>query len=357
MMRAFGLDQRRAAALRPVQGRSYFLGQLVARVIFGEAMLVSEPPTARMRRLILRSASYAVVALLTLGVAGWLVANRSSSQREITEMAAALDTYEKIAKETTFDPVNDADLPRLLPLLDAARELSTTAKASSPLLAGFDLSQTAKLRGGAEGVYRHALGYALLPRLIWRLEAQMRGYFTQPEFLYEATRVYLMLGGQGPLDKSLVKEWMTYDWQAQYSGPGNLAVVASLQTHLDALLAQSLPAVPLDEALVAKARTTFSRVSLASRAYSRIKPSAAAQSLPPWRPSDAIGRAGGSVFTRASGRKLSDGIPGFLTVDGFHKVLLPALATATREVAAESWVLGQKVPVNFDLSQAKRGRE
>ena len=89
MMRAFGLDQRRAAALRPVQGRSYFLGQLVARVIFGEAMLVSEPPTARMRRLILRSASYAVVALLTLGVAGWLVANRSSSQREITEMAAA----------------------------------------------------------------------------------------------------------------------------------------------------------------------------------------------------------------------------------------------------------------------------
>ena len=69
-------------------------------------------------------------------------------------------------------------------------------------------------------------------------------------------------------------------------------MVASLQQHLDALLAQSLPAVPLDEALVAKARTTFSRVSLASRAYSRIKPSAAALNLPPWRPSDAIGRAG-----------------------------------------------------------------
>lgn len=351
MMRAFGVDQRRAAALRPVQGRSYFLGQLVSRVIFGEAMLVSEPPTARMRRFIVRSASYAVVALLTLGVAGWLVVNRSSSEREISEMASALDTYEKIAKDTTFDPVNDADLPRLLPLLDAARELSTTAKASSPLLAGFDLSQTAKLRGGAEGVYRHALGYALLPRLIWRLEAQMRGYFTQPEFLYEATRVYLMLGGQGPLDRSLVKEWMTFDWQHQYSGPGNLAVVASLQQHLDALLANSLPAVSLDEALVEKARTTFSRVSLASRAYSRIKPSAAAQSLPPWRPSEALGRAGGSVFTRASGRKLSDGIPGFLTVDGFHKVLLPALATATREVASESWVLGQKVPVNFDLAK------
>src|SRR5204863_5760360 len=168
---------------------------------------------------------------------------------------------------------------------------------------------------------------------------------------YEATRVYLMLGGQGPLDPALVKEWMVYDWQGQYSGAGNLAVVAGLQRHLDALLAQPLPAVSLDDALVARARTTFSRVPMAARAYSRIKPSAAAQSLPPWRPSDVLGPAGVRVFTRASGRKMSDGIPGFLTVDGFHKVLLPALATATREVASESWVLGQKVPVNFDLSK------
>ena len=195
------------------------------------------------------------------------------------------------------------------------------------------------------------MGYALLPRLVWRLEAQMRGYFTQPDFLYEATRVYLMLGGQGPLDAALVKEWMTYDWQTQYSGAANLAVVAALQSHLDALLAQPLPPVPLDDALVAQARTTFSRVSLASRAYSRIKPSAVAQSLPPWRPSDVLGPAGVRVFTRASGKKLSDGVPGFFTVDGFHKVLLPALPAATREVASESWVMGQKVPVSLDNTQ------
>ena len=51
MARAFGLDQRRAAALRPQQGRSYFLGRLVSQVILGEAMLVSEPPAARARRI------------------------------------------------------------------------------------------------------------------------------------------------------------------------------------------------------------------------------------------------------------------------------------------------------------------
>ena len=312
---------------------------------------MSEPPAARARRLALRAASYAAVGLLTLGAAGWLVAGRSAGQREIADMSSAFAAYEAIAKETTFDPVNDSDLPRLLPLLDAARNLGQSAGPSGGILAGFDLSQAAKLRAGADTVYRHALGYALLPRLVWRLEAQMRGYFTQPDFLYEATRVYLMLGGQGPLDAALVKEWMTYDWQTQYSGAANMAVVAGLQGHLDALLAQPLPPVPLDDALVAQARTTFSRVSLASRAYSRIKPSAAAQSLPPWRPSDVLGPAGMRVFTRASGKKLSDGVPGFFTVDGFHKVLLPALPSATREVASESWVMGQKVPVNLDNAQ------
>jgi len=350
MMRSFGVDQKRAAALRPQQGRSYFLGRLISEVILGEAMLVSEPPSARMRRFVIRAASFAAIGLATLGLGGWLVVNRADGQHEIDRMTAALSTYEELAKQTTFDPVNDSDLPRLLPLMDAARELSTVNKPSRGILASFDLSQTVKLQAGSETVYRHVLGYAFLPRLIWRLEAQMRGYFTQPEFLYEATRVYLMLGGQGPLDPSLVKEWMTYDWQAQYSGAGNLAVVEGLQRHLAALLARPLPAVSLDDALIARARTTFSRVPMAARAYSRIKPSAAAQNLPPWRPSDVLGPAGVRVFTRASGRRLSDGIPGFLTVEGFHKVLLPALPEATREVTSESWVLGQKAAV-LDTAQ------
>src|SRR4029079_10149700 len=80
MARAFGLDQRRAAALRPQQGRSYFLGRLVSQVILGEAMLVSEPPAARMRRVVLRAASFAAVGLATLAVGGWLTINRSEGE-------------------------------------------------------------------------------------------------------------------------------------------------------------------------------------------------------------------------------------------------------------------------------------
>jgi type VI secretion system protein ImpL len=340
LVRTFGLDQRRAAARRPEEGRSYFLGQLLSRVILGEAMLVSGPPGAGARRTITRAAAFGVIALLTIGLAGWLGFQRWTAEREVQQMAAALAAYEGVARTTVSASVEDADLPRLLPLLDAARNLQQAS--GTPVagpLASFDFSQGTKLRSAADTVYRHALGYALLPRLLWRLEAQMRGNLANPAFLYEATRVYLMLGGQGPLDRALIKEWMAYDWQAAH-GARNAAALSGLTTHLDALLAQPLPPVTLDDALVARARAAFGSVSLAARVYSRVKPAVAAQDLPPWRPSDALGRAGLPLFVRASGKKLSDGVPGYLTVDGYHKALLPALPAAVREAAGESWVTG-----------------
>ena len=348
--RSFGLDQRRAASLRPERGRSYFLGRLLSGVIFGEAMLVSEPPGAVRRRVLLRVASFVLVFLIVLGAGGALFASRLNGQQQIDDMAKALAAYEATTKGIPLDPVGDADLPRLLPLLDAARKLATDSAHSSGA-PGFGLSQQPKLQAGAEAVYRHALEFALLPRMIWRLELQMRGNLTAPDFLYEATRVYLMLGGEGPLDRDLVREWMTVDWRNTYTGAFNAPVLTSLGGHLRALLAEPLPPVPLDGALVAQARATFSRVSLAARVYSRIKPSAAAQAVAPWRPNEALGPAGLGVFVRASGKKLSDGVPGFLTIDGFHKVLLPSLAGAAHDVATESWVLGKNAAVNLTPAQ------
>jgi type VI secretion system protein ImpL len=194
----------------------------------------------------------------------------------------------------------------------------------------------------------------LLPRLIWRLENQMQANLSRPEFLYEAMRVYLMLGGAGPLDRDLVRSWISGDWQATYPGAIMAPTRETLARHLDALLAQPLPSIPLDGALIEAARATFSRVPLASRVYSRIAPSAAAQAAAPWRPADALGAAGARVFVRASGKPLTDGIPGFYTVNGFYTVLLPALASATKQVASESWVLGSRAELSPDGAEALR---
>ncbi len=338
LARALGVDQTRTQSLRPVQGRSYFLERLLKEVIFGEALLVAHSPAATRRSRVLRMAGYAIAALLVLTAAGVLWQVHSTGQREIDASAAALAQYEQTARGIPLDPVADDDLARLASLLDQARALPRGADEPPWLPAA--LSQHDKLDASARVVYRHALDFALLPRLMWRLETQMRGNLNRADFLYEATRVYLMLGDAGPLDRSLVREWMRLDWQTAYPGLGYASLRDSLLRHLDALLAEPLPQMQLDGALVAAARARIATVPLAQRVYSRIRESAAARSTPPWRPSDALGPAGLPLFVRASGKPLTDGVPGFFTVDGFHKVLLPSLGGAAKSVVSESWVIG-----------------
>jgi type VI secretion system protein ImpL len=352
--RAFGLDQRRAPRPLARAGRSFFLADLLREVVFNEAMLVSARPAARRRRLLLRAGAFVSILLVAGAAIGFLLAERASGQRTIDVYAASLAEYERAASGQNLASVSDADLAALSPLLDKGRALASGVaqdphtSVMATVGAWLGLSQEGKLGTGARALYRHALDRALLPRLLWRLETQMRGNLARPDFLYEATRIYLMLGNGGPLDPELVRQWMRLDWETIYPGSAYTPLRESLGLHLNALLAAPLPRIELDGELVAKARETFGRAPVAQRVYSRIRPSEAALSLPPWKPSDALGAAGVRVFVRASGRPLSDGVPGFFTVEGFHTVLLPSVRRAAQAVASESWVLGQPMDLRPD---------
>ncbi len=347
MARSFGIDAQRAQSLRAEQGRSYFLTRLLKDVIFGEATLVARDPAAVRRNMLVRIGAAVVALLVAVGGAGALVQTRQVNDTALRDSEAALAAYLKTAQSLPLDPDADADLPRIVPLLDQARAMPLGPDSPPPPRQWFPgLSQTGKLAAAVDGLYQHDLRNVLLPRLILRLETQMRSHFEQPNFLYEATRVYLMLGSQGPLDRDLVKEWMTLDWQVAWPGPAAQPLRDRLAVHLAALLDQPLPPVPLDGGLVEDAQRTFSRVSLAQRVYGVIRGSQAARALPPWRPADAVGASGVRVFVRTSGAPLTEGVPGFFTVDGFYRVLLPMLPAATKQVASESWVLGKDAQID-----------
>ena len=360
LARSFGIDQRRAPSLRPEQGRSYFLTRLMKEVIFGEAMLVSERPGVAGRRLLLRGGAFAGIALIFAAGALLLWRAHAVAQQQLADTQKTLAAYDEIAaKAGPFDPVGDGDLRRVLPLLDAARHLPYGYEPSEEK-SGFwrsVFSQEEKLGVGARTIYRDALQRVLLPRLLWQLESEMRTNMSRPDFLYEATRVYLMLGRLGPLDPALVNAWMHLDWRNTYAGRTTADFNTRLAGHLTALLEEPLPAIPLDGALIARARAVISNVPAADRVYSQISPSAAAQGLPPWRPIDALGQAGASLFARSSGKPLADGVPGFYTVKGFYDVLLPSLPKAAEKIASESWVLGDAPanPLAADLNRLEHG--
>lgn len=339
--RAFGLSPQRQARLRPQEGRTFFLTSLLRDVVFNEAMLVAGG-TKKDRGALWLGIAAAVALLAILGTGGFLWRAHVAGQRAIEAGAAALASYEQAATGLKLDPVDDADLPALLPLLDRA---AAAIPPGAPDEGGL-LSQDGKIAAGLRGVYRHALERALFPRLIWRLEAQLRGNLANPELLYEATRVYLMLTSDGPIDRDLLREWMTQDWQQTWPGLDNGPLRKALAVHLDALLAEPLPAIVADGALVTAARETFDKVTLAQRVYGRVRPSQTAQALPVWKPGEALGAAGSVIFMRGSGKSLDEGVPGFYSGEGFEKVLLPALSAAARQTASEGWVIGRKIELD-----------
>lgn len=343
LARTFGIDQKRAPSLRPVAGRSYFLGRTIRDVILGEALLVSVNPAAIRRRRIWRWGGFSTVGVVTLVACLLLWRDASINRAAIARDQGAIDAYARTLTGIPLDPVADDDLIRVLPVLDSARMLPGNDGGPIGLThSRFGIGQQDKLSETDRLAYRHALERVLLPRMIWRIEGQMRSHLDRPEFLYEATRVYLMLGNDGPLDPNLVRDWMVLDWASRYPGPVMQPDRDALLRHLNALLAGPLPTVALDGALVQEARSTFSRVSAAERIYSRVRPGAAAVAVPPWSPASVLGaNVDGQMFNRLSGKPLTETIPGFYTAEGFRSVLLPALSAAVREVADESWVLGR----------------
>ncbi len=350
MSATFGLPRQ---ALRPGAGggRSYFLNRLLLEVVFGEAGLVETDPRVERRRRLVRRAAYGLAAGLVLVAAGLWLTSYLGNRVLIANVEAVAQAYRDKAKGFDLDHVADADPRPVLPLLDTLRDLpSGYADRHKPasIWLGFGLYQGDKIGAQAVAAYQHALGAVLLPRLVLRLENQIAANQDKPDFLYEALKVYLMLGQQGPLDKALIRHWAALDWAAEFPGPENDALRTALAGHLDALLAAPWPNVGLSAELVGRSRAVLNRLPLSERAYDLLKTGPQATSLPDWRVADKAGPAAARVFQRSSGKPLTAGIPGLFTHDGFYTVFVPLLPGIAKNVAKDGWVLGTDAPVTDD---------
>lgn len=350
MAASFGISRQQVTAFSG-SGRSYFLTRLMRDVIFGEAGLVSaDAKLERRNRLVQRGVLGAAAAAVVIMTIGWVTTYFNNSGM-VTAVESAAATYNAKAKGLSLDRVSDSDLRPVLPLLAILRDMPggyAHRDDSVPFTFGLGLYQGDKLGSQAIEVYHRALGRILLPRMLVRLEGQLAQNQTRPDFLYEALKVYLMLGRQGKLDKQLIRRWMALDWRAQFPGPENEADLNALKGHLDALLERPLPEIALNGSLVDQTRSILLRVPLAERAYNIIKTHPKITALPEWRISEHAGPAVARALVRPSGRSLAEGIPGLYTHDGYFLAFRPLLPDIAKEVAQESWVLGPQAKTTDD---------
>ncbi|WP_109110298.1 type VI secretion system membrane subunit TssM [Azospirillum sp. TSO35-2] len=345
---SFGLPAAplRGGAVAAGQQRSYFLGSLLSDLVFREANMVGFDPAAERRRVWLPRIAYSLFGLVTLAAtAAWVAAYLGNSGL-IDREQQAVDAYRPKAEALAAGTVADDDLRRVLPVLNDLRGLPAghdTLALQRKLALDFGLYQGDKLEEAGDALYRRAVDGLLVPRLLVRVQRDLRDRLQADDApAVEALfRLYLGLGGAGPVDGDAVKAWLA-GWLRRAAPPVAEDETKQLLAHLDAGLASpaGLPKVNLDAALVRQAREVLARTPLAARVYAAIRDGEAARKLPEWRPSDQAGPEGDRVFRRLSGARLSDGIAGFYTQQGFTTVMLPSLPAAGRSVRDLSWLLG-----------------
>jgi len=348
LARSFGAEEV-AGASYSGKGRSYFLTDLINKVIIGEAAWVSTDWRAVRRALILKVAAYtAIFAFAALAVAAWWV-SYSNNRELIAQTESRIEAYKSAAGPLASEKVvSDRALEKVEPLLRRLRFLPAgyaSRGQAVPLAAKFGLSQHERLHSSSENVYRVALERMFRPRLMFRLEELLEANRTVPGFLYEALKVYLMLGGQQPVDRELVLSWLRRDWSDNlYPGAGNVNGRKALEEHLTAMLdleAGEEPLFTLHGPLIEETQKTLARLSVGQRAYELLKSQARSSSLPDWVPARQGGPDFALVFEAVGGQDLETiRVPGFFTYAGFQRGFVDRLGEVAELVKRERWVLG-----------------
>ncbi|TFW31986.1 type VI secretion system membrane subunit TssM [Massilia horti] len=345
----FGLD-RKVLPPNAFGGRSYFITRLLREVIFPESELAGANLRLERNRRYLQWTAIGLAAVLLITVTAGLVVSHANNQEYVDDVAARAGDAARLARAVPDDPSPLA----VLPLLEVLRDIPGGYQYLGhdvPLKMRFGLYQGDKLGEGAVGAYHKALAQALMPRIVGRMEDELRrGGSNNMDYLYELLRVYLMLGQRSHLEPEAVQAWIDLDWQRNLPA-ANEAQRQALSRHAAALLADDTASAPqLDAGLVSQTRLALARMPMGERVYNRVRHALAQSHLPEFDVASNAGRDAPLVLVRQSGQPLTRGIPGMYTVAGY-KMFFAQLDLAIADVAKDNWVLDRREAVT-DLDDA-----
>jgi len=352
---SFGLD-RKVLPANPFGGRSYFITRLLREVIFREQELAGANLRLERNRRLLQWLAIAITAGLLVLVTAGLVTSYFHNLNYVHDVAARSHEIDRLARAVPDDPSPLVTLP----LLNALRDLPGGWRERNddvPFLMTLGLYQGDKLGDGAIRAYQRFLRATLLPRILNRMETELRrGAANNSDYLYELLRVYIMLGDRSHLDAAAVQAWLDYDWSRNLADSSE-AQRGDLSGHVAALLDPSNQAdapPQLDTELIVQTRLVLARMPMGDRVYNRLKRDLMRAHIPDFDVAAVAGRDAPVVLVRQSGQPLTRGVSGIFTLAGYKK-FNEQIDSAIADVVRDNWVLDRREAVNGieDAAQMK----
>jgi len=352
MQQSFGVEE--SPLVMSSQGRSFFLHDLLKKVIFAESGWVSLDMKAVRRSQIFRYGALSAICAATLGIISLWSFSYYNNSKLIEASKKSISEYRVIAvDELEVTEISDSDIMPIISILDNLRYMPTgyeNRNVDIPISETFGLNQRKRLISSSQTSYHKALERMFRTRIILRLESQLEELVRNNETLaiYETLKVYLMLGGKAPNnDRDLIITWMRNDWsQNLYPGPQTAPARKQMEAHLVAMLDlgahQRRINFELNGPLVENAQLALSRMNIADQAYALISSSSISADIEDFRVANRAGAQSELIFETADGTEFTDlRIKGLYTYRGFHEFFLDQLAAVGEKLVSEQWVLGK----------------
>lgn len=338
-----------AAADQAVTRRGYFLHDLITRVIVPESHLVRPNLRLEARLRLAGWLGHSLVALLLvwLGSALWAShANNAHYLQGVMARAGALRTQ----VQSLFADFRAAQVPEALGAAQDVAHHPGIDLADPPAAWRYGLYTGDDIQASATQVYAALQDHLLLPTVVARMEKRLAQAVADQDAraAYETLRVYLMLFDPARHAARDLRGWIVQDWQAADGLAASFGGRAAMLGHLQSLFSGDRVVrsarVP-DAPLVQRVRDWLDGTTASERLYERAKAQLADEAPADFTLVRALGPQAGTLFMRASGRPLEQGVPGLFTYDGYHQAFSPRLADMIARAADDdAWVMGQRQP-------------
>lgn len=328
------------------KGQSFFIKHVLQNVIFQEAGIAGQNRWWELRsRAVIWSGYAALLALLIIISALWLTSygNNKDYLDEVQAKVPALDQEIKALRSR-----QQGDLFAMLPLLNGLSALpqsDTFDINNPPITRRMGLYRGNDVADASQTLYQKALQQMLLPEVAMRITTWLRNdNGSDVEYSYEALKAYQMLYQPKHYDGKFLHSWVMLNLERNLPQNVTKAQIRQLEWHLTQLLEPQIQSSPYakDEALISREQAMINQQPLSTRVYGRLKRLLEHDdNLKPVSLASLGGPQSELVFSRKSGKPVSEGLPGLYTPDGYWNTFNAKIAPVTASLHEDdSWVLG-----------------
>jgi type VI secretion system protein ImpL len=349
LQRSLGVSSLGAAGPSSARGgQSYFLQDVLTKVVIPEAHLVRPNLRWEFRFRLLRLSGHALCIVLFLWLAGALALSFGNNKQYLSTVGQRVDLLSGQVR-TLFAGFKPMGVPDVL---NGASELPGYPGldiANPPGGFLYGLYTVPPVLDATRETYAQLQDHMLMPSILKRMEAVLTQSVKDGDAktAYETLRVYKLLHDPGRYMSGGardVRNWVLNDWEAADSAAA-FGGRASMVGHVTALFSGERPAQSAslpNEALVRTVQEFLNSNTSTQRVYERAKSAMLPEAPQEFTLVRAVGPQAGTVFSRAGGLPLEKGVPGLFTYDGYHELFNKRLPEFVGQALDDdAWVMGR----------------